>query len=317
MITLQWAYSLAGAMFAAFSLLSAVDRTNRKRFGNAAFWGLMALSLLAGSSLGDFANGLLVLGLAGLAGFGFIGRSHPPTTTEAERVGWSDRLGNRLFLPALIIPATALIGTLVYNYTPLGQVGLIEAKRETYIFLCLGALIAVAVLYVWLRPPAQAPLQEGRRLIDAIGWAAILPQMLAALGVVFAAAGVGEVIGSLTRSVIPEGSVFLTVLVFGLGMALFTMIMGNAFAAFPVMAAAIGVPMLIQHYQGDPAVIGAVGMLAGFCGTLMTPMAANFNMVPAALLELKDRNGVIKAQVGTAIPLLACNILLIYFLAFR
>ena len=29
-------------------------------------------------------------------------------------------------------------------------------------------------------------------------------------------------------------------------MALFTMIMGNAFAAFPVMAAAIGVPLLIQ-----------------------------------------------------------------------
>ena len=37
----------------------------RKRFGNAAFWGLIALSLLAGTWLGDFANGLLVLGLAG------------------------------------------------------------------------------------------------------------------------------------------------------------------------------------------------------------------------------------------------------------
>ncbi len=316
MITLQWAYSLAGAMFAAFALLSALDRSNRKRFGNATFWGLMALSLLAGSRLGDFANGLLVLGLAGLAGFGAIGRSSPPTTGEDERRSWSGRLGNRLFLPALIIPATALIGTLVYNYTPLGQLGLIEAKRETYIFLCLGALLALAVLYAWLRPPALAPLQEGRRLIDAIGWAAVLPQMLAALGVVFAAAGVGEVIGGLTRAAIPEGSIFLTVLVFGLGMALFTMIMGNAFAAFPVMAAAIGVPLLIQAYGGDAAVVGAIGMLAGFCGTLMTPMAANFNIVPAALLELRDRNGVIKAQVGTAIPLLAVNIAFIYFLAF-
>jgi uncharacterized membrane protein len=317
MITLQWTYSLVGAMFAAFSLLSALDRSNRKRLGNAAFWGLMALSLLAGDRIGDFVNGLLVLGLAGLAGFGLIGRSHSPTTSGTERQGWSDRLGNRLFLPALIIPATALIGTLVYNYTPLGQLGLIEPKRETYIFLCLGALLALAVLYAWLKPPAVAPLQEGRRLIDAIGWAAVLPQMLAALGVLFAAAGVGDVIGGLARSVIPEGSVFVTVLVFALGMALFTMIMGNAFAAFPVMAAAIGVPLLIQNYQGDPAVIGAIGMLAGFCGTLMTPMAANFNMVPAALLELKDRNGVIKAQVGTALPLLACNMLLIYFLAFR
>ena len=82
MITLHWLYTLAGAMFAAFALLSALDRSNPKRFGNAAFWGLMALSLLGGDCIGDFGNGLLVLGLAGLAGFGFIGRSHPPTTSE-------------------------------------------------------------------------------------------------------------------------------------------------------------------------------------------------------------------------------------------
>src|SRR5919112_221993 len=132
MITLHWLYALAGAMFAAFALLSALDRANAKRFGNAAFWGLMALSLLAGDLIGDVANGLLVL-----AGFGFLGRSQPPTTGDEERQRWSDKLGNRLFLPALIIPATALVGTLLYNYTPLGAYGLIEAKRETYVFLAL------------------------------------------------------------------------------------------------------------------------------------------------------------------------------------
>jgi uncharacterized membrane protein len=317
MITIHWLYTLAGLMFAGFALLSALDRSHSKRFGNAAFWGLMALSLLAGDLIGDLGNGLLVLGLAGLAGFGFIGRSAPPTTSDEERRGFSERLGNRLFLPALIIPATALIGTLLYSYTPLQNLGWFEPKRETYIFLGLGVLAALGVIFAWLRPPALAPLQEGRRLIDAIGWAAVLPQMLAALGVLFAAAGVGTVIGEMTRAVIPEGSIFLTVAVFGIGMAIFTMIMGNAFAAFPVMAAAIGVPLLIKGYGGDPAVVGAIGMLAGFCGTLMTPMAANFNIVPAALLELKDRNGVIKAQVGTALPLLLVNILFIYFLAFR
>jgi uncharacterized membrane protein len=317
MITLAWLYSLAGLMFAAFAILSAIDRANQKRLGNAAFWGLMALSLLGGDLIGDFGNGLLVLGLAGLAGFGFIGRSHPPTTSDEERTAWSARLGNRLFLPALIIPATALFGTLIYNYTPIGDFGLVEDKRETYVLLGLGVLLALATIFAWLKPPPIAPLQEGRRLIDAIGWAAVLPQMLAALGVLFAAAGIGTIIGDLTAAVIPRGSIFLTVVVFGVGMALFTMIMGNAFAAFPVMAAAIGVPLLIQGYGGDPAVVGAVGMLAGFCGTLMTPMAANFNIVPAALLELKDQYGVIKAQVATAIPLLAANLLIIYFAAFR
>jgi uncharacterized membrane protein len=317
MITLQWLYLLAGGMFAAFAVLSATDRSNAKRLGNAAFWGLMATSLLAGDLIGDFGNGLLVLGLAGVAGFGLIGRGNPPTTSEREREATSLHLGNRLFLPALIIPATALLGTLLYNYTPLGELGLFQEKRETYILLGLGVLLAILTMFMWLRPPALAPLQEGRRLIDSIGWAAVLPQMLAALGVLFAAAGVGEIIGGISRSLIPEGSIFLTVMVFALGMAIFTMIMGNAFAAFPVMAAAVGVPLLIQDFGGNPAVVGAIGMLAGFCGTLMTPMAANFNLVPAALLELKDQYGVIKAQLPTALPLLTVNILLIYLLAFR
>jgi uncharacterized membrane protein len=107
------------------------------------------------------------------------------------------------------------------------------------------------------------------------------------------------------------------VLLYAFGMVAFTMIMGNAFAAFPVMAAAIGVPILIHADGGKPAVIGAVGMLAGFCGTLMTPMAANFNVVPAALLELKNQYGVIKAQVPTALPLLLVNIVILYFAGFH
>jgi uncharacterized membrane protein len=120
----------------------------------------------------------------------------------------------------------------------------------------------------------------------------------------------------LVGGLIPNGSLFGAVLAFGLGMALFTMVMGNAFAAFPVMFAGVALPLLIREHGGDPAIICAIGMLAGFCGTLMTPMAANFNIVPAALLELKDRNGVIKAQIGTALPLLVVNIGLIWWLAF-
>ena len=317
MITLHWLYILAGLMFAAFAILSMTDPANPRRLGNAAFWGLMALSLLAGDLIGDFGNGLLVLGLAGLAGFNFLGKSHPPTTSEPAREAFSALHGNRLFLPALIIPVTALVGTLVYNYTPVGAAGWIEPKRETYVFLAAGVLIALAVITAWLRPPALVPLQEGRRLIDSIGWAAVLPQMLAALGVLFAAAGVGDAIGSLAGMVIPEGNLLVTIVIFTGGMALFTMIMGNAFAAFPVMAAAIGVPLLIVQHHGNPAVIGAVGMLAGFCGTLMTPMAANFNLVPAALLGLKDQYGVIRAQVMTALPLLVLNTAIIALAAFR
>ena len=315
MITVQHVFCLVGALFAAWALLSLFDRSNPRRVGNFAFWGLVALSLIAGHRLGDVANGVLVLGLAGLASLKLIGRGSP-STSEAERSAAGERHGNRLFLPILVVLLTAVIGTLLYLYTPLRETGLLEPGRETFILLCLGVLLAIALIFVWLRPPVLAPLDEGRRLIDAVGWAAILPLMLAALGLVLRDTGVGETIGTLTLAIIPEGTILPAVIAFGLGMALLTLLTGNAFAAFPVMATAIGVPVLIIGYGGDPAVVGAIGMLAGFCGTLMTPMAANFNLVPAALLELKDEYGVIKVQIGTAIPLLIVNILLIYFLAF-
>jgi uncharacterized membrane protein len=312
MITYEWLYILAGIFFAIWAVLSLRDR----RVGNAAFWGLLSASFLFGSHLSDLANGALVLAMVAIAGVGGLKRSDPPTTSGQERADFAKTLGNGLFVPALIVPVTAVAGTLLYNYTPFGETGLFEPRRETLILFGIGVLIALAAAIAWLRPPLLAPAEEGRRLIDSIGWAAILPQMLAALGAVFALAGVGDIIGGIAGQVIPDGSVLLTVILYALGMALFTMIMGNAFAAFPVMAAAIGIPLLVETYAGNPAVIGAVGMLAGFCGTLLTPMAANFNIVPAALLELKDQNGVIRQQVGTAVPLWMCNVAIIYVGAF-
>jgi uncharacterized membrane protein len=317
MINLHWLYVLAGAVFGSFAIGSARDGTNRKRWGNTVFWSLLAVSFWFGDFLGDLGNGILVLALVAIAGMHLLGRGSRESASGQERERLSDRLGNKLFLPALIIPFTAFAGTLLFNYTPLKSSGVVDAKSVTLVLLGLGVIIALMVCYAWLRPPVMAPVDEGGRLADSIGWALVLPQMLASLGVIFAAAGVGTTIGAMVGAVIPSGSVFLAVLLYALGMVAFTMIMGNAFAAFPVMAAAIGVPILIHADGGNPAVIGAVGMLSGFCGTLMTPMAANFNIVPAALLELRSQYGVIRAQIATAIPLLIANILILYFAGFR
>lgn len=311
MIGLAQVYILAGITFAAFALLSAGDASNPRRWGNAAFWGLLALSMLAGDHLGDFGNGLLVIALVAIAGLGGLGRGEQRGSAEARAAG-AARHGNRLFLLALVIPAVALAGTFGFKAVP----WLVDPKNVTLVSLALGALLALVLGMAWLKAGPAEPLHEGRRLMDSVGWAAILPQMLASLGAVFALAGVGQVVGDVVSAVIPDGSRLAAVIAYGLGMALFTMVMGNAFAAFPVMTAAIGLPLLIHEYNGDPAVVAAIGMLAGFCGTLMTPMAANFNIVPAALLELKDRNAVVKAQIPTALPLLAVNIALIWFLAF-
>ncbi len=319
MITLDFIYLLAGLVFAAWAVLSAMDDANPRRWINAGFWGLLAFSFTFGDRLTDFANGLLVIALVILGGIG-LAQGQPRTTSPTERAASAQRLGAKLFIPALIIPATALIGTLVLAKIEIAGAPIFDPQDPTLIALGLGVLLAIGVGMALIRPPLMAPIQEGRRLMDAVGWAAILPQMLAALGAVFALAGVGEVVGGLVADTIPMNGPLIGVVTYCLGMALFTVIMGNAFAAFPVMTAAIALPFLIGRFEGNVAIVCAIGMLAGFCGTLMTPMAANFNVVPANLLELPDRNrmlnGVIRAQIPTALMMLAANMALMYFLAF-
>jgi uncharacterized membrane protein len=299
-IGLNLVYAVAGAVFALFAVLALADAP--RRIANAAFYALLSASFFAGDLIGGLGNGLLVIALTAIAASGRFRARPREASPERPR-------GNALFAAALVIPATALAGTLLFKQIP----ALVYGRQATLVALALGVLLALGVGYAWLRPGAPTPFREGRRVMDDVGWAAVLPQMLASLGAVFALAGVGDVVGGIVGGAIPEGSLVGAVAAYAVGMALFTMVMGNAFAAFPVMAAAVGVPILVRQFGGDPAPVAAIGMLAGFCGTLMTPMAANFNLVPAALLELKDRNGVVKAQVPTALPLLLFNGVLLWW----
>ena len=298
MITIAWVYALFGATFAGAAAMSAADR----RWGNAAFWALLAMSFLLGDRIGDTGNGVLALALIAVGATGLLRKAQPAETTPDQRAATARRHGNRLFIPALIIPASALIGTLA-----LKDSGWVDSKQVTLISLGGGVLLALAVAMAWLKPRAVTPLVEARRLLDSVGWALVLPQMLASLGAVFALGGVGDAVGRIFADYLPIDGRYAAVVAYCLGMAAFTATMGNAFAAFPVMTAAVGLPLVVHRFGGDPAVASAIGMLSGFCGTLLTPMAANFNIVPAALLELKDRNAVIKAQAPTALAMLAIN----------
>lgn len=315
MITLNTVYILAGILFAAFALFNLNDKTNPKRYVNALFWGIYALTFLIGTQLPHFVTGCMAILLAVIAGTGQLGKGrHDVNKPEirAKREANAKRFGNKLFIPALLIPLVTLIGTLTLKYTPL-----VETKNVTLISLVLGTLVAFVVALVMLRDSPLKAIKAGGHTMDTVGWAAILPQMLAALGGLFALSGVGTVVADLVKDVIPMGSPLAIVIAYTFGMALFTMIMGNGFAAFPVMTAGIGLPLIVHQLGGNPAIMGAIGMLSGFCGTLMTPMAANFNIVPAALLELHDKYGVIKAQAMTGILLLLVNTAFLYFFVFR
>ena len=316
MITLEFLYRLMGILTGAAAVINLRDRQNPKRLTNAAFWGFWALSFLFGTYLPDLVNAALILGMVAVATVRGVRATPGESTTLAERVASAQRWGNKLFLPALAVPLVTLAANATIGRITIGGAALVEPKQVTLVSLGLATIVALTLGVLMLRPPLRAPLVEARRLLDAVGWAAMLPQLLAALGAVFAAAGVGTVVSTLAAGAIPAGAPLIAVVAYTLGMALLTMLMGNAFAAFPVMMLGIGLPLLVTTLHGDPTIIAAIGMLSGFCGTLMTPMAANFNLVPVALLDLPDRWAVIRVQVPTALMLLTVNTALIYFLAF-
>lgn len=313
-LSIQYLYYLVGAILAATALMTLADKQHSKRYSSAVFWGLYALVFLVGNELPPVWVGVGAVLMALIAAFGGVGVGHHAPRSAEETLASARRLGNKLFAPALAIPVLTMVGTLSAKSLFIGGVPLLDPKNATLVSLGIGCVVALALAcYLTRETPVQG-IRESRRLTDALGWALVLPQMLGMLGLVFSDAGVGKAVAHVTTTYINMDMRFVAVLVYVVGMALFTVIMGNGFAAFPVMTGGVAVPVLLGVFHGNPAVVAAVGMLSGYCGTLLTPMAANFNIVPAALLELPDKNAVIRAQVPTALTLLTCNVFLLYFL---
>jgi uncharacterized membrane protein len=178
----------------------------------------------------------------------------------------------------------------------------------------MGGVVAMLLAVRLTGSAVTSLLNEGRRLNEAMGAVNILPQLLASLGVIFTAAKVGTLIAAGITQIIPANNLFLLVLANCLGMALFTIVMGNSFAAFPVIATGVLVPLIIKPFGVDPAMAAILTLTAGSSGTLMTPMAANFNIVPAALLEMRDPYGVIKFQLPFALTLWSFHVVLLWAL---
>ncbi len=305
LFSLDTVYVLTGIVLAIFALMTFADRTNPKRVGSGLFWLALGVIFALGGLMPHWLTGLLVLFLVAIDGVGQIGRG---TRTERAEKPEASPLGNRIFIPVLAIPIVTFAVALIFRSRGL------DANRGALVGLGFGGVAAMLIAMRLTRSSARTLVDEGRRLNEAMGAANILPQLLASLGVIFTAAKVGDLIAAGIRGIIPGDNLFLLVLANCLGMALFTIVMGNSFAAFPVIATGVLVPLIIKPFGVDPAMAAIITLTAGSSGTLMTPMAANFNIVPAALLEMRDPYGVIKFQLPYALTLWSFHVLLLWAL---
>lgn len=301
-IIAEFFYCVIGLTFFLVGMKALKDKTHAKPLTTAIFWFILAFTFIVGPYVPHWVTGICVLCIAALTASKRVIQSTSDVPTAGATRKSADKLGYKVFIPALSL---AFVAVLAATFLPFGANNAIG----------ISAAVALIVAFVITKAPAKSAVVDGTRLMDNVGPVGILPQLLAALGALFTAAGVGTVIAKGVSTIIPDGSKLIAVAVYCIGMALFTIIMGNGFAAFSVITVGIGIPFLIMQ-GADPVVVGALGLTAGYCGTLLTPMAANFNIMPAALLETKDKYVIIKSQAPVALFMLLVHIILMYILAF-
>ena len=279
-------------------------KNEKAKIGTFLFWTILGIIFIFGEAIPYKVTGglLVILAIITVTKQLHIGKFE--NISSQFKIAQSEKLKNKIFIPAVLIGIAAF---LILQFK-IGKTAIPPALG-----IGGGSLVALLAAAIIIKPKFSETNEDTSKLLMQIGATAILPQLLAALGAVFTKAGVGKVIAASISSVVPTGNIFIGIVIYAIGMVIFTMIMGNAFAAFSVITAGIGIPFIIKN-GGNPAVIGALGMTAGYCGTLMTPMAANFNIVPASILEIKDKYGIIKVQAPMALLLLVTHIILMLLL---
>lgn len=274
------------------------DEENPSRVGTAVFWCTFGIVCAFGTWLPAKLTGALVLVMCipPIMKKVKVGKSEAPTKEYTAKQ--HEKVGMKIFIPAFTVAVFSLAFALFTNISSM-------------LAITCGVFVAVIILMAYNPTENKAPvfLKESERFLSLMGPLCMLPQLLGCLGGVFTAAGVGDVLAGIVGKIVPEGNIYIGILVYAIGMVVFTMIMGNAFAAITVMTVGIGGPFVLA-LGGDPVTIGMLALTVGYCGTLLTPMAANFNIVPVAILDMKNRFSVIKNQVVVALIMFTIQVIM-------
>jgi len=298
---LEVVYILIGIICLYTALRNLFDKKNPSPFGTSLFWGSVGIVIAFGRWIPNFANGVLILIMSASAILRLVKQGKDLAPTPEQTKASFERIGMKIFLPALSIGLFSLIFALI-GWNALVGTG-------------FGVLVAMVLLFLFAKENRpKVVFDDAARFLSIVGPTSMLPPLLAVLGSVFTLAGVGDVIADIVGRFIPACNVNIGIVVYALGMVIFTMIMGNAFAAITVMTVGIGAPFVLA-YGANPVVTVMLALTCGYCGTLLTPMAANFNIVPVAILDMKDKMGVIKAQIFPAIFMIVFQI--IYMIIFK
>ena len=220
---LEIVYIIIGLITFYAGVKNLLDKENPSRIGTAIFWCFFGVACAFGRWMPPEVTGILVVIMVIPAIFKRVKPGKQETASKEYSKAQFKKIGMKIFVPALCMGVMALVFALF-------------TKISSLVGITVGVIIAMILLMCYSKDnKPKVFLDDSERFLSMMGPLCLLPQLLACLGGIFTAAGVGEVISKIIGMIVPAGNVNLGIVVFGIGMVVFTAIMGNAFAAITVM----------------------------------------------------------------------------------
>ncbi len=220
-LLLEGFYALTGILMVLTALFVIKDTKHTTRIGTACFWGILGIIFIFGKYIPSTYVGVLIIVIGVLTVTKQVNIGNLPQLSDEYRKENAKKIGSKIFIPSIIL---AILAFVIAQYTKLGG----------QVAIGISALGGLVLTFIITKSPVKyVGGVDSNRMIQQVGPSSILPQLLGALGTVFTAAGVGgEVISSGISSVIPKGNILFGVIAYCVGMALFTIIMGECLCCF-------------------------------------------------------------------------------------
>ena len=253
----QIMYLLSGFFCMYCGVRAWIVKANKHFLPTGLFWFTLGIVVAFGQWLPPLASGILVAITCVPAALGMVKRGNLQAASKEEQQKNYQKIGMKIFIPAF---GAGIFSILISIFLP-GWSSLLGSLFAT--------IVGVILLVIWNREnKAMVFLEEGRRFLDLTSAVYIMPLLLSCLGAIFTKAGVGDAFATIFGKIIPQGNVYIGIVAYAVGMVLFTIIMGNAFAAITVMTVGIGVPFVIS-LGANPLYMVTLAMTCGYCGTLL------------------------------------------------
>ncbi len=165
-------FAIIGLVFIATGIKAFRDSATAKHITTGIFWTIMGVCFIVGQYIPSWIVGVLIVASAVITAIGGVVQTKNDVPTKEETRANADRIGYKIFIPALTLALVSVVAA---------WLGLVSGNNAIGVSAVFGAIAVFAIT----KAPAKSIVTEGSRLLDNMGPVAFLPQLLAALGVLF------------------------------------------------------------------------------------------------------------------------------------